>query len=86
MTPERFRSLMIASKTFAGFGHAEFWAGYQRGLRRRFHGERFGTNEEHQYWMGAAARERHPERARGYRAGFEGRDPHELAREMEERP
>lgn len=53
----------------------DFWSGYQRGLRRHYHGEKFGTTEEHQLWM-SAADQRHDEQRRhrgiGYRAGFDG--------------
>lgn len=31
--------------------NADYWAGYQRGLRRAYHGENFGTAEEHKLWM-----------------------------------
>ena len=31
---------------------AEYWTGYQRGLRRAYHGESFGTAEEHALWLG----------------------------------
>lgn len=58
---------------------AEWYAGYMRGLRRAHHGERFGSEAEHQLWL-AAAESTYPMRAalgRGYRAGLtlESRDP-----------
>jgi hypothetical protein len=58
---------------------AEWWAGYMRGLRRAHHGERFGTEAEHDLWF-SAAESTDPTRAalgRGYRAGLtlESRDP-----------
>lgn len=29
---------------------SEYWAGYARGLRRGYHGDKFGTEEEHNTW------------------------------------
>ena len=43
-----------------------------RGLRRAHHGERFGTQAEHEMWLGAVESS-DPQRAalgRGYRAGL----------------
>ena len=31
----------------------DFWARYVRGLRRNYHGEKFGTEEDHNLWMSA---------------------------------
>lgn len=58
---------------------SEWWTGYMRGLRRAHHGERFGSQAEHDLWL-AAAESDDPMRAalgRGYRAGLtlEMRDP-----------
>jgi hypothetical protein len=58
---------------------AEWWSGYMRGLRRAHHGERFGTQAEHELWMAAAGSDDQQRAAlgRGYRAGLtlESRDP-----------
>jgi hypothetical protein len=59
--------------------HSSWWTGYMRGLRRAHHGERFGTEAEHDLWF-SAAESSDPQRAalgRGYRAGLtlESRDP-----------
>ncbi len=43
-----------------------YWAGYQRGLRRQYHGENFGTRHEHTRWL-LFSRD---ERGRGYRDGY----------------
>ena len=32
----------------------DYWAGYCRGLQRAFHGEEFGTEEEHARWISLA--------------------------------
>jgi len=31
---------------------ADYWAGYVRGTRRHYHGEKFGTAEEHKQYIG----------------------------------
>ena len=31
--------------------NADYWAGYERGLRRAYHGDKFGTVEEHNLWL-----------------------------------
>lgn len=58
---------------------AEWWAGYMRGLRRAHHGERFGSEAEHDLWFSAAKSNNLMRAAlgRGYRAGLtlESRDP-----------
>lgn len=51
---------------------SDWWAGYMRGLRRAHHGERFGTQAEHDLWL-SAIESTDPQRAalgRGYRAGL----------------
>ena len=51
---------------------SDWWAGYMRGLRRAHHGERFGTQAEHDLWL-SAIESTAPQRAalgRGYRAGL----------------
>ena len=58
----------------------ESWlTGYMRGLRRAHHGDRFGTEAEHDLWY-SATESTDPSRAalgRGYRAGLtlEAHDP-----------
>ena len=51
---------------------ADWWTGYMRGLRRTHHGERFGTQSEHELWL-SAIESTDSQRAalgRGYRAGL----------------
>src|SRR3989339_1660606 len=62
---------------------SDFWVGYMRGLRRLYHGEKYGTDAEHELWFGIDPDE--PDmtrraRGEGYRAGFAGIDPVELFR------
>ena len=75
MTRLEFESKMLKAQTFRKLGkRPDYWAGFIRGLRRRYHGENFGTSEEHELWMRLAAdaggdESRH-ERGIGYRDGF----------------
>ena len=74
MDENRFLSLMNKARTHSYLGvGADYWHGYQRGLRRGYHGELFGTDREHELWMrladeGTDKAER--ERGRGYRDGL----------------
>lgn len=58
---------------------SDYGVGYQRGLRRHFHGERFGTAEEHATWsrLGLDGDPR-TELGRGYRDGLAGKEPEPL--------
>ena len=70
-----------AARRNADHDEAEFWAGCLRGLRRHYHGENFGTDDEHVMWM-AAAESDDPKRRRrgeGYIAGHEGKTTQEAA-------
>lgn len=75
MTEQKFKSEMRRAETMrrtAEPERAEYWAGYIRGLRRAYHGEKFGTAEEHSIWMTLAMRddERSKQRGRGYTDGL----------------
>lgn len=80
MNQSEFQRNMIGAKTIGELStddplSADFWNGYQRGMRRNFHGEKFGTAEEHKLWMSAADNRRDDQRRYrgiGYRAGFDG--------------
>jgi DNA-binding transcriptional regulator YiaG len=62
MTTKQFRALIIQAETLEG----KYKSGYRRGLRRQYHGERFGTAEEHEKLLG-----RDDEYGRGYRDGWQ---------------
>ena len=47
-----------------------YWIGYERGLRRAYHGENFGTLEEHHVWLMASGDESREQRSEGYRDGY----------------
>jgi hypothetical protein len=74
MDENRFLSLMKTARmqSYRG-GEADYWHGYQRGLRRGYMGQLFGTDAEHHAWMRLA--EDGPDktsrdRGRGYRDGL----------------
>jgi hypothetical protein len=71
-----FRMQMARGITMQGLEptKAEYWTGYQRGLRRAYHGESFGTMQEHVLWLAAAASEDvlRQQRGQGYRDGLRG--------------
>ncbi len=75
-----FQSNMTAADTFRRFSsepdEQDFWTGYQRGLRRNHHGDKFGTVEEHKLWLSLAddTDQFRKMRGLGYRAGFEGQN------------
>jgi len=84
MTEKQFQQNMRAAdenRRSATGSDCEFWSGYIRGLRRNYHGERFGTAAEHLQWMAAAESSSHSRQLRGmgYLAGFEGRGIAEAA-------
>ena len=64
MEQATFERLMLKAETLHR-DNPNYLAGYRRGLRRRYHGEKFGTSEEHEKWMAAEDL-----RGEGYRAGF----------------
>jgi len=75
MTEQKFKSEMRRAETMRGLSDpmmAEYWAGYIRGLRRAYHGEKFGTNDEHTKWLSAANSrdESRKQRGRGYKDGL----------------
>jgi hypothetical protein len=74
MDYEHFKREMAKAKTFIELHqNADYWQGYQRGLRRVFLGEAFGTKEEHQKWLSLIADPYRVELGRGYRDGLEGK-------------
>ena len=74
MDESRFLSLMTKARRFSSLGErADYWHGYQRGLRRGFLGALFGPESDHALWMRLA--DEGPdmasrERGRGYRDGL----------------
>lgn len=78
MAESEFQHNMAGGKTLAelsGYPDSEYWAGYQRGCRRNYHGENFGTADEHRLWLSLA--NEHGDDTRrfrglGYHAGVDG--------------
>ena len=74
MDENRFLSLMNAARMQSYRGvESDYWHGYQRGLRRGYLGQLFGTDAEHQAWMRLAddgTDKPSRERGRGYRDGL----------------
>lgn len=80
-TPDFQREIVVARAIKQLSSDPSFLEGYIRGLRRHYHGEKFGTAEEHAHWMALADEqgdEQLTARGRGYRAGFAGRSMSEL--------
>jgi len=81
MTAQEFKTNMTAADTFRSLSSepfdADFWHGYRRGLQRNYHGEKFGTEDEHNLWRSCADETRDIQRKMrglGYRCGFEGQN------------
>lgn len=75
MNRQRFQSEMRRAETMRRTidpDRSDYWAGYLRGLRRLYHGENFGTPEEHDLWLSLVDRDddRSRQRGRGYRDGL----------------
>ena len=65
MTESQYKSAYIKAEAMyqtSSSLDSHYWRGYMRGLRRGYHGDHFGTDEEHRQWwnagtMGAPIRE-----------------------------
>lgn len=72
MNEAQFKSKMLYAESMHKLdeGRQDYWRGYMRGLRRRYHGEAFGTDDEHQQYLGLINDPTRAEMGRGYRDGF----------------
>lgn len=73
MNESYFKSKMYKAKVMRDVDNRpDYWSGYVRGLRRAYHGERFGTDAEHQLWLSQADSDdrQRQERGLGYRDGL----------------
>lgn len=74
MNQIRFLMLMEKARKSSHLGERpDYWHGYQRGLRRGFQGELFGTDDEHARWVRLAddgVNHASRERGLGYRDGL----------------
>lgn len=72
MDKKQFQLLMGMAKSMHTIDadRSDFWRGFQRGLRRLYHGEKFGTVEEHEKFYNSRAGEYRRALQTGYRVGF----------------
>ena len=71
MDQQSFEHEMAKAQAMRSAGdRPEYWAGYMRGLRRKYHGEDFGTDEEHRLWLTADGDTLRRDLSAGYRAGY----------------
>jgi hypothetical protein len=69
MKDTQFKSYMAAAQALCG----DYSDGYRRGIRNYYHGEQFGTDAEHEKWLGL--KDHQQELGDGYRDGFAGKPP-----------
>ncbi len=69
MNENKFRSYMNRARLTGG----DYAAGYVRGLRRHYHGAKFGSAAEHKNWMESTGHRQ--TEGEGYREGFAGKPP-----------
>ena len=52
-TKSRFEFMMMQAEAFYEIDkeRVSYWKGYMQGLRRAYHGEKFGTAAEHQFFL-----------------------------------
>jgi hypothetical protein len=75
MDEAKFMSEMAKARASDKLGERSvaYWQGYERGLRRQYHGEKFGTEQEHALWLSLTDDSGDPsgrERGQGYRDGL----------------
>lgn len=71
MDEQTFKREMTKAQASHGLGeNTDYWQGYMRGLRRNYHGEKFGTDEEHEKWLSLIDAPYRKELGQGYRDGF----------------
>jgi hypothetical protein len=83
MNERQFQSEMNRAETMRRLAtdpnEAAYFVGYVRGLRRGYHGERFGSQQEHELWQNLADSDDQSRAAqgRGYRDGLRFADSQE---------
>lgn len=72
MNEKKFKSLLGMAKSMQSVDsdRADFWRGFSRGIRRLYHGENFGTQEEHEKFYNCRDGEYRRDLQTGYRAGY----------------
>jgi len=78
MEKSMFTRLLAMANTLAkNSSRATYWAGYILGLRRAYHGRRFGTQEEHTRRWKLTGDPTRRQMSAGYRDGYLARQPSE---------
>ncbi len=77
MDEQTFQSFLRRAQAAQAGDDSGYWRGYQRGLRRAYHGEAFGSSNEHRLWLEFAGSGGPLKAAlgRGYRDGLAGVEP-----------
>ncbi len=84
MDESKFREFLLRAEAFrknSDNDNADFWYGYVLGLRRLYHGEKFGTDEVHNILKNMSENELdlgRRARGQGYRKGLAGINPVEV--------
>ena len=80
MTEQEFQRNMSGAESFKNLADnpndSSYWEGYVRGIRRNYHGESFGTTNEHALWLSLAEEtgdDQRRFRGIGYQAGIDGK-------------
>lgn len=64
---------MAKARTFHDLGErADYWRGYMRGLRQRYHGNNFGDPADHAKWLSLINDDYRREMGQGYHDGYFG--------------
>lgn len=71
MNEYEFKQKMAQAKTFHELHGGDYYSAYMRGLRRLYHGDNFGTDEDHNKWINA----RDEQRRTGYADGYFRKSP-----------
>jgi len=73
MDEQLFKHEGMKARTFIDLGERpDYFRGYMRGLRRRYHGENFGDSGEHEKWLSVIDDDYRREMAQGYHDGYYG--------------
>jgi hypothetical protein len=72
---EFFSKMDQADQFLQKGGNSSYYAGYVRGLRRRYRGVNSKTQEDHDKWMMYINDEAHMAMGHGYQDGFMGKTP-----------
>jgi hypothetical protein len=76
MNEQQFQSEMSRAQTLGRLAsdpiQADYYSGYARGVRRQYHGDQFGSQQEHDLWLSLVddTDESRTALGRGYRDGL----------------